>query len=1160
MLTFLLLFCFTASLLAATPGYYPETANLVFVPDTDSLIFSDKPVARGSVTVQQHNRLLIREEEYRVDYNRRLIFRLAVRTEPETLAVRFEKSSFDFHPIYFHRRPDTSNTSSAALLKESSPLISETREENTLFLAGSKTLGITLGNGAMTVDQSLDLNIHGEVAPGVQVRAILTDQNLPFQPEGNTESIRELDRVLVEIETKRLLGSLGDLVLSQEGSRFGDFQRRIKGAKTDYHDEQYHASAAVAVSEGLFHSIEIPGQESNQGPYRLVNRSGIPGIIVLAGTERVFVDGHRKKRGQNNDYVIEYGNGQITFTPNCLITADNLIRVEYEFTENEYTRNILSAGGDARLLDGKLKFSAGVLSEADDRSHPISISLSSSDQDSLKQAGDLRPAMGSGVTLLSRDSVNIYRGFYIITNDLNFPDSHYVYHPPRDTILFNGITTPFYSVSFQYTGSGKGDYLLDSLRDSTDPGLSGTYAAYRDIYIYKGRGQGSYLPGDVLPKPESHRLGILRYDFESGPDFVFHGEAAGSRRDLNTFSSLDDADNQGGAAAHSFSATLGRYLSEGGKGRFVLAGRHEFIQKSFTPFSPIQNNFLFRKKWGLSLPATNYRLNNGEGGLTYSPHPALSLETNGGFLFLNDNRSSRLQTGVLWAIRSSHKLQMQEEYTEANRADTMLTMARTTGSAEKIIGIFIPRADFLGEFQRETEAGRLLKRNTTQEYGAGLSAGKPGALFGQSALRFRLDQVSRENSPDALLDSARSWTLDNRASWSGPSDLEIEAQMANRRSRRLETGNWRSFRSDAAILTADVRPLDGALDQRVRYDLSSTLSQTQVERYAVVPAGTGTHTRDPLTGDYIPKDGGDYIYLGTVADKNSSGENVNTLEISYRLFFYPGKLTALDKDSGFLKDLSFDTYLFLAQDKFSNIGLSFAQAYLPDFNPNRVQGSKSSRYEFNFREEIALNNPLRNLFIRLRLNPHFRSNYPRMSDGSFGTDATTSWTYKLLSRFTPLSPVSVEDELTLEWISRDRGGSAPLYDLLNRESENTVTCELSRTLSLPLGLTGGYSENRTPDSTLSVPYFGFEPGLVLTFPAKGKFEVRYGFFRVITHEPYLFYEMAQGHSPGTSHQIEALSGFRLGKNMDLDLSYHWEKNQQDTKPIQRGSARLKAFF
>ena len=47
-----------------------------------------------------------------------------------------------------------------------------------------------------------------------------------------------------------------------------------------------------------------------QGPYQLTGLNGERDIIVLAGTEKVFLDGIEMIRGENNDYNTSYRDGR----------------------------------------------------------------------------------------------------------------------------------------------------------------------------------------------------------------------------------------------------------------------------------------------------------------------------------------------------------------------------------------------------------------------------------------------------------------------------------------------------------------------------------------------------------------------------------------------------------------------------------------------------------------------------------------------------------------------------------------------------------------------------------------------------------------------------------------------------------------------------------
>ncbi|MEP4534546.1 MAG: hypothetical protein ABJ004_15750 [Cyclobacteriaceae bacterium] len=459
--------------------------------------------------------------------------------EADSIEVCYRTIPRDMLGPYFNRDIQTYSQGRASLQPNASTVNIIPKEEIFSFSDfdsyGAISRGVTFGNRQnLFVNSALNLQLDGQLAENLFVSASITDQNIPYQPEGNTQQIRDFDNVYIKLYNDNFDITAGDVVLTNpvEESYFLKYYKNVQGLNLNY---KYHVndnwkattSFSGSAAKGQFSSSQLTPIEGVQGPYRLVGPNGERFIIVMANSERVFIDGKLLERGFDRDYIIDYNLGEITFSNSIVITRFTRIRVDFEYAEQYYSRSNINLA--QQIENDKLKFYFNYYQEKDSPGGTLGYELSDSDLEALARLGD-----NQGLGLISGiDSIGyineavLYEKADTVTSGITYDILKYSTNP----------STAEFRVSFTEVGAGNGNYNLAA--------TTANGRVYEWVAPVQGASQGSYEPVRVIPLPNKKQMWVLGNTVRLSGFETLQNEFAFSNQDQNLYSDLDDDDNVG---------------------------------------------------------------------------------------------------------------------------------------------------------------------------------------------------------------------------------------------------------------------------------------------------------------------------------------------------------------------------------------------------------------------------------------------------------------------------------------------------------------------------------------------------------------------------------------------------------------------------------------
>ncbi len=385
------------------------------------------------------------------------------------------------------------------------PKLNTELKNSKLFSSGNIFRQLNMAEmGNSEFSGGLQMQLIGNIGNDVKISGVLSDRNIQLDQNGTTKNIETLDQIYLNITHPSFSTDAGNIIYNHEYLKGHSIERKLVGIKNEFSSDSWNGSSVFAGSRGISHTLTIQGEDGVQGPYRLSGKNGEREILVLSGTEKVWVDGKEQIRGHNYDYTIDYNAAEIFFTANILIHSQSDIFIEFQYTNFNYSKSF-KGGSVNKSFNDNGKFSFGFFQENDQWNSEVwnksSIDLIKNSNSELVQ-------------------INTYSSD--INGDYVFIDSVFIYDPD-----FTIQNKDRFKVSFYYDNAGEYERLISS-----------TGLVFYAFIPTKERSSKSemYSPHKQLEAPKNHKFGYIQSNYSFGDKFSIEGTLSGSQFDKNKLS------------------------------------------------------------------------------------------------------------------------------------------------------------------------------------------------------------------------------------------------------------------------------------------------------------------------------------------------------------------------------------------------------------------------------------------------------------------------------------------------------------------------------------------------------------------------------------------------------------------------------------------------
>ena len=1003
-----------------------------------------------------------------------------------------------------------------------------------LNTSGSISRGVTVGNNQNSVlNSELDLQISGKLSDKVSLRASIQDANIPLQENGYSQRLDEFDQVFIEVFSKDWNIRAGDIDLQNTNSYFANFTKRVQGLAVnvnfDKEESKTNLFASGALVRGQFTTSQFIAQEGNQGPYKLRGPNNELFVLIVSGSETVYVNGVPIIRGEDKDYIIDYNAGEIIFNSTFPITSEMRITVDYQFSERNFSRFTIYGGGTYETE--KLKLGVSMYSETDAKNQPLQQNLSTEQVQILSDAGDDKSLM-----IASSDVPEIYSENRILYKKelINGVEAFVFSNDPNDQL---------FSVKFTLVGANQGDYIISNANAVT--------TIFEYVSPLNGVPQGNYAPIVQLIAPTQLQVAVLNGTYKPTEKTDIYFEVAGSKNDLNLFSGLDDANNDGFAGKLRVNQHLIKQDSLWSLRAFVDA---DLIQENF---KTIQRLYYaeFNRDWNLENPlgnqnllSTGFELMHPEKGIaSYKfEHLGYSDSFNGN----RHNVFANLQLGKFNFVSNSSVL---SSGGNLSTSQFFRTFNRVTyGFTKQWVG-----SKLAAENNRQREVSTKNLTGLSQKFNAYevfYGVGDSTKVFAEVGYKHRVNDSLRNNRLERV-NRSNTYYLKSKLIQNTNTNLGVYV-------------NFRTLKYEVQTLEKEQ-----SLNSRINYN--QNLFKQMVQWNTIYETNSGTLPQQDFT--YIKVEAGQGTYAW-IDYNNNSIQELNEFEVAqfqdqgeYIRVLLPNQVFVKTHQNRLSQTLTINPQQWSVEDHKSKQFWShfYSQtSYLID-RKNRREGNNFNLNPFISEEEnqLALNKSFRNVLFFNRGKQHYTTSYTFLSNSNrsilsigfqenqlkshqfnFNHKFGKSWLVNLKSSFEDNESFS-ENFVSRNYKIDETRFQPKLSYLFNENARFDVFYQFT-------------SKDNTIGNmeTLTQNNYGvsFTYNHVQKIALTGEINIFQNDFQGNPSTP-VSYQMLEGLQPGKNFTWSLLAQKKLTKFLDLNLNYFGRKTES-SKTIHTGTVQLKAYF